>query len=30
VRAEIAEQVLQGLDGLVLRGKKVAARIDHR
>ncbi len=30
VRTEIAEQVLRGLDGLVLRGKKVAARIDHR
>jgi len=30
VRAEIAEQVLRGLHGLLLRGKRVAARIDHR
>jgi hypothetical protein len=30
VRAEVAETVRRGMDGLVLRGKKVAARIDRR
>ncbi len=30
VRAEVAAKALKGLNGLVLRGKKVAARIDHR
>ncbi len=30
VRAEIAQQVLRGLDGIILKGKKVAARIDRR
>jgi len=30
VRAEVAERALRGLDGIVLRGKTVAARIDRR
>jgi len=30
VRAEIAQDVLRGLDGLLLKGKKVTARIDRR
>ncbi|UCD24058.1 MAG: DbpA RNA binding domain-containing protein [Gemmatimonadota bacterium] len=30
VRSEVAETVRRGVDGLVLRGKKVAARIDRR
>jgi len=30
VRAEVAETVRREMDGLVLRGKKVAARVDRR
>jgi ATP-dependent RNA helicase DeaD len=30
VRAEVAQEVLRGLDGLSLKGKKVTARIDRR
>lgn len=30
VRAEVAQRVLRGLDGLVIKGKKVTARIDRR
>jgi hypothetical protein len=30
VRAEIAQEVLRGLNGLQLKGKKVTARVDRR
>ncbi len=30
VRAEVAQRVLRGFDGLVIKGKKVTARIDRR